>query len=609
MDMAGTTRRLGAVSATASAAFGKAWRLPPKRNRVIVTRGLRIPMRDGVTLIADHYAPDTDEPCPTVLIRCPYGRGPEFGLLNSQPYAERGYHVLLQSTRGTFGSGGDFAPVVHEAADGQDTVAWLRQQPWFDGRLGTVGPSYLGFVQWALAIDPPPELKAMAVHVGPHDMVRLAYGRGPFQLFFLLMWSEMVANQERIGMVRATARLVSAERRLGPVLSQLPLESAADNLGGDGAPWFREWISGVDPDGPIWDPYRATGALDRVAVPTLLIGGFHDMFLDQTLEQYEALSARGVETALTLGPWTHFSLDQSVVIPETLAWLDAHLAGRGPVPRSHPVRVWVGGLGRWRDLTGWPPAGTSERNWLLRAGGQLAVAARGAAAAAAGGATSFRYDPLDPTPSVGGRIMSVRAGQRDNTRLESRADVLTFTTAPLAERVEILGPPAVDLRISSDNPHIDLFARLCDVDARGRSRNVTDQITRLPGDGVAAGQVRAVRLVLDDTAYRFLPGHRIRLQISAGAHPRYARNLGTGEPVSTGVSMAPATISVHHCGAHPSSLTLPLAPAGQPEPPVPPRRRLAAAARRLGPLRRLGSPGRPGLLREVAPRGGSPIPT
>jgi hypothetical protein len=555
-------------------------------------------MRDGVKLIADHYAPDTDEPSPTILIRCPYGRGAEFGLLNSQPYAERGYHVLLQSTRGTFGSGGAFEPVVHEAADGQDTVAWLREQAWFDGRLATIGPSYLGFVQWALAMDPPPELKAMAVHVGPHDMVRLAYGRGAFQLFFLLMWSEMVAHQERMGMVRATARLMSAERRLAPVLNRLPIESAADNLGGDGAPWFREWVSGEDPAGPFWDPYRANAALQRVSVPTLLVGGFHDMFLDQTVEQYEVLHSRGVEVGLTVGPWTHFSVDQSVVIPETLAWLDAHLAGTGPAPRRQPVRVWVSGLGRWRDLPGWPPAGTARQGWLLRPDGQLglpgavgpAAAPRLAGAAAqpaAATATSFRFDPADPTPSVGGRIMSVRAGQRDNTRLEARGDVLTFTTPPLAEAVEILGAPVADLQVSSDNPHIDLFARLCDVDLRGRSRNVTDQIIRLSGDGAAPGAVRAVRLVLDDTAYRFQPGHRIRLQISGGAHPRYARNLGTDEPAGSGTRMVPATISIHHDSAHASALALPVAGALPPAPPASPRRRLPPV-RRLSHLRRLG---------------------
>ena len=550
-----TTRPLGAVPAATSAVIGRAWRLPPKRNRVLLTRGLPVPMRDGVELIADHYAPAVSEPRPTLLIRSPYGRGFEYGLMMAQFYAERGYHVLLQSTRGTFGSGGDFFPVVHEAADGQDTVAWLRGQDWFDGRLGTLGPSYLGFVQWALAIEPPPELKTMVVHFAPHDMARLAYGRGPFQLMFLLIWSEMVANQEHIGMVRATARLVRAEQRLAPVLSTLPMESAADSIGGAGAPWFREWASGEDPDGPHWDPYRASAALQRVNVPTLLVGGFQDAFLDQTLEQYQALHARGVEVGLTVGPWTHLGMDLSVIIPESLAWLDAHLAGEGPPPRRRPVRVWVGGHRQWRDLATWPPAGITDQVWHLRAGGRLRPSAPDSGQAPA---TSFRFDPADPTPSVGGRVLSVgRAGQQDNTRLEARPDVLTFTSVPLSQSVEVLGAPVAELRVSSDNPHIDLFARLCDVDRRGRSRNITDQIIRVPAGTAAPGVARAVTITLDDTAHRFLPGHRIRLQVSAGAHPRYARNLGTGKPDGTGTTMAPATISIHHGADHASTLTLP----------------------------------------------------
>lgn len=552
--MAVSARPLNPLSAAAGAALGRAWRLPPKRNDVLLTRRVPVPMRDGVVLLADHYAPVTDEPRPTVLMRCPYGRGPEYGLIIAQPYAERGYHVLLQSTRGTFGSGGDFFPVVHEAQDGQDTVAWLRGQDWFDGRLATAGPSYLGFVQWALAIDPPPELKAMVVHVGPHDMVRLAHGHGPFQLLFLLMWSEMIAHQERIGMVRATARLVGAEHRLAPALNRLPLETAADDLGGDGAPWFRDWVTGTEPEHPRWDPYRASEALRRSTVPTLLIGGFHDPFLDQTLEQYQLLRDRGLEVGLTVGPWTHFSLDQSVIVPESLGWLDAHVAGGVPRPRRLPVRVFVSGLGKWRDLPDWPPAGTTRLAWFLQPDGQLGRDEPGPAGSPA---TSFRYDPADPTPSVGGRVMSVRAGSRDNARLEARADVLTFTTPPLAGPVEVLGAPIAEVRVSSDNPHIDLFARLCDVDRKGRSRNVTDRIIRVPPDGAEAGPVRTVRLELDDTAYRFLPGHRIRLQVSGGAHPRYARNLGTGEPVGTGTRMAPATISIHHHPGQASALVLP----------------------------------------------------
>jgi putative CocE/NonD family hydrolase len=548
-----TPRPLGAIPAAASTAISRGWRLPPKRNQVVLTRGLQVPMRDGVTLVTDHYMPLACDRRPTLLIRSPYGRGFEYGLLMAQLYAERGYHVLLQSTRGTFGSGGGFYPVIHEAADGQDTVAWLRRQPWFDGRLGTVGPSYLGWVQWALAIDPPPELRAMVVQVGPHDMARLAYGRGPFQLMFLLLWSEMVANQEHIGFVRGTTRMMRAERRLAPVLNALPMESAADNLGGAGAPWFREWVSGPDPEGPYWDPYRASAALARSTVPTLLVGGFQDPFLDQTLEQYQTLRERGVEVGLTVGPWTHLGIDMSVIVPESLAWLDAHLAGEGPTPRRSPVRVWVGGRKEWQDLPAWPPpSGTADQVWQLQPQGRLSPSAP------AGGATTFRYDPADPTPSVGGRVLAIgRAGVQDNTRLEARPDVITFTTGPLQVPVEVLGAPVAELRVSSDNPHIDLFARLCDVDRKGRSRNITDRIVRVPADGAAVGAVQTVRISLDDTAHRFLAGHRIRLQVSAGAHPRYARNLGTGEPDGAGIRMRAATITIHHSGEHSSTFTLP----------------------------------------------------
>ena len=166
----------GAVAFGRAAARG--WSLPPRRNRVAVEYDVEVPMSDGTVLLATHYIPVSVASAATVLVRCPYGRTGVFALQTGQILAERGYHVLLQSVRGTFGSGGDFEPMRHEITDGQDTVAWLRQQSWFEGRLATYGPSYLGFVQWALAMDPPPELVAAVVHVGPHDFSRSAYRNG-----------------------------------------------------------------------------------------------------------------------------------------------------------------------------------------------------------------------------------------------------------------------------------------------------------------------------------------------------------------------------------------------------------------------------------------------
>ena len=180
-------------------------------------------MSDGTVLLATHYIPVSVASAATVLVRCPYGRTGVFALQTGQILAERGYHVLLQSVRGTFGSGGDFEPMRHEITDGQDTVAWLRQQSWFEGRLATYGPSYLGFVQWALAMDPPPELVAAVVHVGPHDFSRSAYRNGAFDLYNYVMWSDLVAHQESTGMLRAMVRMATAERRLRQVLTGLPV--------------------------------------------------------------------------------------------------------------------------------------------------------------------------------------------------------------------------------------------------------------------------------------------------------------------------------------------------------------------------------------------------
>ena len=168
---------------------------------------------------------------------------------------------------------------------------------------------------------------------------------------------------------------------------------------------------------------------------------------------------------------------------------------------------------------------------------------------------------MDPTPSVGGRILANSAGQRDNRALEARDDVLTFTTQPLRKPVEVQGGVRVRLVVESDNPYADLFVRLCDVEPNGKSVNITDRLVRLdpaPGEEPRTGS-RTVELTLVETAHRFRAGHRIRLQVSGGAHPRYARNLGTGEPLGEATRGVPTTHRICVGGATPSSITLPTA--------------------------------------------------
>ncbi len=544
------------------AAVNRSWRLPPKRNAMTVDRGLTVPMRDGTILLADHYAPVSEASRPTVLMRSPYGRGWQFAMM-ARPFAERGYHVLLQSARGTFGSGGTFEPGRWEAADGQDTVEWLRTQDWFNGRLATVGASYLAYAQWALATEPPPELTAMAAYISPHDLASAGQGRGAPELYNLLMWSELMARQERDGTVRAMWRMYRSDKRLGRVLNRLPVSATAEVVGA-GAPWYAEWMRHPEHDDPYWDGYRATAALDRVNVPTLLITGFHDFFVEQTLQQYQALRRRGVPVGLTIGPWNHMALDIGVATRQTLSWLDAYADGNGGLPgnrspRPQPVLVWTSGTGQWRELPAWPPPDSDEQTWFLQPGGGLA----GEPPDSGGQPTAFRYDPADPTPSVGGRMMSMASGgSRDNTALEARADVLTFSTPPLRAPIKVGGVPSVTLHLTSDNPHCDIFARLCDVDERGRSHNLTDQIIRLTPQQVTPGAQARVSTQLTDVSHVFGVGHRIRLQVSGGAHPRFARNLGTAEDPASGTATVPVTHQVLHDREHPSGLTLPVLRAG-----------------------------------------------
>jgi uncharacterized protein len=556
-----TDRRVARPTRPAAAAVSKmvsrAWSLPPQRTFVAVERDVQVPMSDGTVLLADHYLPITSRPAATVLVRCPYGRSGPFGLLNAQLIAERGFHVLLQSCRGTFGSGGQFEPMRGEISDGQDTVAWLRGQSWFDGRLATFGASYLGFVQWALAMDPPPELAAAVVFVGPHDFSRTAYRNGAFDLYNFLSWSDLIVHQERVNPLRGMVRTVTADRRLRPALDRAPVRAGARDLLGTEAPWFDTWLEHPRLTDPFWTPLQCGAALERISVPVLLIGGWQDIFLEQTLEQYWALAARGVTTRLIVGPWNHVdaATRSGPAFAESLAWLERY-AGQDPAPHDdaaagHSVRIWVSGARKWRELPDWPPVGPGPQRWYLGPDGTLGL--REPASDGMVRAASFRYDPADPTPSVGGATLALNAGVRDNRSVEERPDVLVFSSKPLDEPIEVIGDVIAELHVTRDNPNADLFVRLCDVDPRDRSRNVCDGIVRLTDADPLTGNVR---VSLIGAAHRFEPGHRLRLQVAGGAHPRFARNPGNGQVDAPAQDFAATRYSIGLSAENPSALVV-----------------------------------------------------
>lgn len=530
--------------------------LPPPVCAVRVAAGIDVPAADGVPLRTDHYIPQLTGPRPTLLVRTPYGRGFPWAFLFGGLFAERGYHVIIQSCRGTGGSGGEDQPWRHEREDGQAAVAWLRQQDWFTGELATIGPSYLGYTQWALAADAPPELRAMIVQVGASAPYPLLYPGGAFALENMLV--AVVAKrywEHGLGAVfRAMLRLqvrIRRATRTRPVIDAYP-KATGGRIG-----FFDEWLTHPAADDPYWTSLDVRADSPVPTVPVSLLTGWQDICLDQTLAEYQRLRAAGRSPRLVIGPWTHasaFNDDLPIVVGEALGWLSAQCSRDPAGWTKPPVRVHVGGGGEWRDLPDWPPPRAAGQLWWLTADGTLQTDRP-----AEPGVSSLRYDPADPTPSVGGQLLSTKAGPRDNRALEARADVLVFTSAPLPADLEVIGPVSAGLRIRASGPHFDVFARLCDVDPRGRSRNVCDGLIRhVPEAGQAGAVDCPLTVPMSATAHRFRAGHRLRLQVSGGAHPRFARNTGTGEPWATATRLAAVHLEIVHDALDADRLSLPV---------------------------------------------------
>ena len=238
-----------------------------------------------------------------------------------------------------------------------------------------------------------------------------------------------------------------------------------------------------------------------------------------------------------------------------IGWLRAHLLGDRRMLRDAPVSVYVTGENRWRALEDWPPPQGRPATLYLQPDGGL-----GPREPPPSPPDRYRYDPDDPTPAVGGPVLMDQQPVRDNRRLEARADVLTYTTVPNQADVDLVGPVHADIRFRSSLGDTDLFVRLCDVHPDGRSMNICDGLVRLTPEEPArdADGVAPVAFELWPAGHRIARGHRLRVQVSSGAHPRYARNPGTGESPVTATHLVAADQEVLHEPDHPSSVTVTL---------------------------------------------------
>lgn len=537
--------------------------IPSPDYHAVVERGIRIPMRDGIHLAADRYSPRAGGTFPTLLIRTPYGRT-WMPNLYARLFAQRGYHVLVQDVRGRFASEGEFDPFIHEASDGADTIAWLGSQPWFDGCVGTWGQSYLGYVQWALAASYPQLVQAM--------MPVVASSRGPYTgssssdvpwWELSLRWMVVLdaldhfpGGHAALSPWYAVPRMlpVTQSRILRNAFQVLPLSEADLYAVGAEVPHYRNAVNGSLP--PEFDEADMYPQLHRVAASVHLIGGWYDFMLPDLLADFMALRDAGHDPYLTIGPWTHLSRGSGhSSLREGLAWFDAMLKRKHERLRPDPVSLYLIEGDEWLAYDAWPPPSTVVRHYVDTAGTLAPERPQENVAA-----DHFYYDPADPTPALAGARFYAPAGRRDNRPLEARPDVLTYTSAPLADDLDVVGPVSAELYVSASGGHADFFARLCDVTPDGVSYNVCDGIYRLaPGQGESQGD-GTVRIQVDmtGTAYRFRRGHRFRLQISGGAFPRYARNLGDQEIAAARPVLQPRVQTIYHDQAHPSAVHLPI---------------------------------------------------
>jgi uncharacterized protein len=535
--------------------------IEPRTLDVTCERDLPATMDDGVVLLADRWvASDTAATAqPTVLVRSPYGRRQFVGLLMGRLLAERGFQVVVQSVRGTFGSGGAFDP-FDERADGLATLAWLRAQPWHAGRFATIGPSYLGLVQWAIAQPAGDELAAMAIQVSASQFYDETYAGGSVSLETVASWLVLVAFQENRLAPVAINRGLRALRR---ALSDTRLDELDVRVTGDEVMWLRDALQHPGRDSEHWVRRDYSRTVGEVRAPVSFVGGWHDILLPWMLEDFKALQTAGRSPQLLIGPWTHTSPAlMAAGQREGIAWMRAHLLGDDRLRRDSKARVMVTGqAGGWRELERWPPDDTTARSLYLGSHRTLDDEPP-ARAREQPPVFDYRYDPADPTPSLGGAVLLSREPVVDNAALEQRDDVLTFTTGPLAEPVEAIGEVSAELWARAQPPHFDLFVRVCEVGDDGVSRNVCDGLRSVEPEPAAISEDGVAHVVVElwPTAHRFAAGSRIRVQVSSGAHPRFARNPGTGEDRATAdpQRMQPVDVELLRDRAHPSRLILPV---------------------------------------------------
>jgi hypothetical protein len=564
-------------------------------SEVSVERGVAMKTRDGVTLYADIYRPAGEGPFPVLLQRTPYDKN------NASVFAHqavaRGFMVVVQDVRGRYTSEGEWYPFKHETDDGYDTVEWAAALPHSNGKVGMFGGSYVGATQMLTAIGHPPHLAGICpVVTASNYHENWTYQGGAFEQWFDESWTSGLAQDTANRAIRQSTNALLGSNALP--LKQYPVFNIQTGANGAVltrvlAPYFLDWL-----DHPAYDSYWKQWSIEEnfasIQVPALTIAAWYDLFQGGSLRNYLGIKAHGGSEAarngqrLLIAIGGHSGWDRTVgtvdfgpdaVFDEnavTLAWYEYLLQGKqNEFATEKPVKIFVMGENKWRYEDDWPLQRAQETRYFLHSAGK-ANSASGDGSISVAPATreapdSFVYDPANPVPTVGGPLccdsVHLAPGPRDQKEVESRADVLIYSTPPLDHDTEVTGPVTLDLFAQSSAADTDFTAKLIDVGPDGFAQNLTEGILRAryrestsEAKPIVPGKIYEYKIDMWSTSNVFLKGHRIRVEVSSSNFPRFDRNLNTGTSAAEDATFVKATNTVLHDREHPSALVLPVVP-------------------------------------------------
>jgi putative CocE/NonD family hydrolase len=528
-----------------------------------------LPAAPGIELATDVYRP-AKEPAPVILIRTPYGRqGYDF---IGEAFVTRGYAVAIQDVRGKYDSGGEHEPFRHERSDGLATLKWIAGQSWCNGRIGMWGQSYSGYSSLVLADIEMKELASILSFSGWLEAEDVVQPGGAMHLMLDLPW--MLTQQ-------GTRQRGLGEFDIDALFRHLPLSEAMRAAGIQNSTW-------EDPD--FLETIGDRRPLGEVTRPVLHATGWNDMVYRASLKAYEQLSARAKgPQKLVVGPWYHdqmmigewevgdahfgeasgFGVDELLAL--SLRWFDATLKGKkNGVLQEPAVTYFLMDQNAWHTGPAWPPGEdvVEMQRWYLDSGGQANGAAGDGFLSTSKPSTDtadrFVFDPENPVPTLGGanfHFFPELIGVRDQREIETREDVLVYTSPPLAESLQITGRLQAKLHVATSGRDTDFTAKLVVLRPDGYARIVEEGIARASAllDPVPApGQTFSLTVDMGHTAIDVPAGHRLRLEVSSSNFPKYDRNPNTGVHPFTARKLEKANQTVFHAPERASFVVLPV---------------------------------------------------